>query len=1125
MVGCAKRDAQKAQTIAQAAKDEASSAQAPGYAPTAFNEASRLFNQAQQQFDAGSYKESIEQYQQAEARFRSAKEAAIEKKPVIDAIVAKIEEALGKATANMEKARTGGALPAEELTPVQTIVDGLSQRMESEIRVELDEEKLNAFLAEVEQGVVRTDSLALAHLKPQAATAKQEIQTLITRAQELKADVHAPDQFGQVMEKFKAVESAEGEGQWQKVIDLTGEMKEPLNQVIQASQVKAAGDILLQTSAQITQAKQLNVQGVDAFTAAVQRAEAAIQTGQTALQSQDYSGAINASDQAKAALKEAYQSLGQLAQTKIDESKANLQKAIDQEAEKYAASVVAQVKEAIAGAEELLKAENYSKAYSAAQAAQKASSQAVDAGRRGKAQIALDAVEQPFSVLHGQGGAQYAADAYKQTLAQVQDLRDKMKNGEYEAVVAAVTDVVKVVDSAVGALAESTSKYIDKTDEALNEAKTANAPEWVGVQYANAVNLKAAAEKDQKSKKFLASIRNAEASIKVAKDAEAKAYRLQTDQNIRKSDEYLVTAKRAEQDRLSPLAYRKAIESRDESVRLLDQGEAKNAYQNSLDMVKKAERALNNLVMTAKEKTDSALAAESMKYSEPEMNQSLSYLNKAEEAQKAQNFTVANEMAIESAKLADKAEYFTWKQRSVRLLFDLEGTKEELEFHLAPVKTPALYEQALSNLAEAKVQQIDQDYKASYDYAAKADAAKNAAWDSMKAELEKTILDLKQVADWMGQNAKDVKGREIKVSLLDTIPELEANIALRDWKAAYASADKCLKVSESARARFEQRNRSLLSKELQQSINPYEKQLVLGVIPEKKEQFRDTLASLQKPGEEQTYEDVYKQYENASKEVIDLPTTIVTQAKQHTEEFASMLQEADVAGANKYYKDWYRDLSSDLQLLRNAVRGENFTEIASFTRKLEHEAPRLLSAVRLAASEDEYFSELEKNLNQMNNVLQDFGFLGSLPKKMILAARLTEYKVDEVTDDMFRALQGNMSVRTLLVNAELLEDNVANLKPPKTLETIHKKAVKSFKLFRAAAEGFVVYGETGAHDIYYREEALSNGYDKLHGSLKINQDLLYEMKEARKLTGMDKFLRGFKKVEKQFGEFYFNYGE
>ncbi|MGC9328658.1 MAG: hypothetical protein ACP5I1_13565, partial [Candidatus Hinthialibacter sp.] len=383
---------------------------------------------------------------------------------------------------------------------------------------------------------------------------------------------------------------------------------------------------------------------------------------------------------------------------------------------------------------------------------------------------------------------------------------------------------------------------------------------------------------------------------------------------------------------------------------------------------------------------------------------------------------------------------------------------------------------------------------------------------------------LKDTADWMGENAMDASGRELKVDLLNTIPELEANIALRDWKAAYASAERCQRASRRVTSRFEQRNRSLMSKNLQESVQPYNKVGALVVVPEKKEQIQDVRRSLLRPDEDETYEDVKRKYEEVSAELDRMPVTVTTEADQRTEEIASLLRQAQDAGASQYYEDWLNDLSSDLQMLRNAIRGENLGEIAKYYRKLERDAPKLLTATQDAAEEDEYLSELEKNLNQMANVFNDLGFLASVPKRLMTASRLTEHKLDDTMIDMYKSLQTTMSVRTFEVNAKLLQDNVKSLDPPESLKRVHQKALKSFDLFHKASEGFVVYGDTDAFDIYYRETAISKGYDFLREALKINESLLFEIKTARKLSPWEKFQYSVDSLEKKFGDFYFNWG-
>ena len=154
-----------------------------------------------------------------------------------------------------------------------------------------------------------------------------------------------------------------------------------------------------------------------------------------------------------------------------------------------------------------------------------------------------------------------------------------MKNGEYDAVVEGSPAAAQIAQKAMQSLAQAATEQIQKADKALEEARQANAPEWVGMQFANAVNLKSAAEKDLQTERFLNSIRNSEAAVKAAQEAQARAYQLQSEQNLRRADEFLVQAKRAEQDRLSPLAYRQAVQAREETLRQIEQKQFKDGYE------------------------------------------------------------------------------------------------------------------------------------------------------------------------------------------------------------------------------------------------------------------------------------------------------------------------------------------------------------------------------------------------------------------------------------------------------------------------------------------------------------------------------------------------------------------
>lgn len=1119
-VGCAKRDAQKALELAQQEEQNARDQKAPIYAQNEFNDASKTLSAAKQQFEGGEYKQAIESAKSAQSRFLTAIDAVGPVKQRVEEARANVEDILTKANDNIEKARAN--LTPEDVNPMAEKLDQIRVRLADEFVREVGEEAWNGLIADASALEKDTESLALAHLKPQAADAIQAVQDLLTRAQELKADVHVPDEYNAVVAKIDELKTLNSENKWQEVIDQAETVKEPINALVVASQEKAAAEIIRETRALVERAKQLGVQDAPEYDAAVKQAEDAIKTGQQSLDSQDYAGAIAGSDSAKSFLAQANQSLGTKAQGLIAEAQANLETARAAEIEKYAPSVLAKVENAIADVEALIANQQFMAAFSGAKQLVLASKGAVDAAGRGKAALAMQDVQSSYAILQKQGGSQYAQEAYGAANAAMQELNSKLNAGQYEDVIAGVTGAVSVVNDAMAELALSAEDYIELSDKALAAAQKANAEEWVPVQYRSAVVAKSGAVSDLEAKRFLSSIQKAEAVIAAAKSAETKSYQVQTEQNLRKADELIAAAKQAEQHQLSPVAYADAMKARELVMALNSQGKNQEAYTESVTLVQKADRAFNNLVYTAREKTDSALNAKALNFAQPDMERAVALLNEAEEAQKSRNFAVANAKAQEASKLADAAEYATWKQRSAALLQDLTGMKERLDAQDAIMRAPALYRDAMANLSEAQIKLMEAKYKDSFDYAALAQDNEAKIWDTMNSELSQKALELQKTADWLGVNMMDQTGRELKLQLMNAVTVLNQQVALRNWKEAYAAADRADLVARGTIAKMESTNRGVMAKQLAQMLRPYQEKDAVSIVPEDETLFNTTLATLSgKDGA--TYTEAYQNYQKSLESIENLPASIDKMAEQRTNEVTKIMQQALEAEAPKYFNDWYRELSSDLQWLRNSIRGNDYEGIALRLKKLETEAPALLLATQDAIAEDNYLESLNVNINYMNNLLEEFGTIANMPKLQLIASRLTEYKIDGVANSMYRSLQGKITAKTLRVNAEILEDRVKEMTPPASLKKVHDKAIRSFMYFRKAAEGFEIFGNDETYDLRFRDRRVKQSYDYLEKTIEINGDILAAINNHRKLSQSEKFWQGLDRIQEKMERFYFSY--
>lgn len=1124
-ISCAKRDAQKALDTANIAKEEAQTAGAPGYVPDMYNRADTTLSQAQSQFDSGDYQQSIETAGIAQSNFVSAKNAAPQVKVMVDQKIDEIETALQQAEANISQARTdaAAALTPAELEAGETLVSNIRNELSTSISSEVDEEVLNAFLAKVNDAVLETDSLAKAHLKPGATAARQELESMMEEAQQLDANIHAPDQYAQVQTQIQQINDLERDGKWQEMIDLSDQVRPTLDQIITTAQEKAAGDILRDLVAQINQAKALNVQGVAEYTNNLSQAETALSEGQTALQQENYSLTIASADAAKSALDAANQSLGSAAQTLIETAEANLQNALDQEAERYAPQVVAQIRETVASAQELLAQSNNPSAFASAQRAAQVSAGAVEAARRGKAQLSLNKVESPFSILHSQGGSKYAPEAYQAALSAVQRLRNFMSSGDYESVTVNEAEALNTVQDSLAKLAGSAAQYIEKADDAIELSENADAPSVVATLHANAINLRAAAENELEKQKYLSAIQKSESAIEAAEQAESRAYQLQAEQNIREADRNIALAEQAGQRTLSPLAYRNALSAKSDTQQLLVDRQYQNAYERSIETKTLADRALNNLVYSAQEQVDDALVAKAMHYSKPEISQALTLLKDAEDAQAARRFSVANEKSQRAFQLASEAEHFTYQQRSYALLQELEGLKEELQHDLADVHTPALYRRALNHLAEAKVQRIDEEFEESFYHADAAKETKTLIHETMMKEFSQTVAELNETANWMGENALNANGKEIKMVLMNAVAELERQMALEDYFAAYAAQQNAVAVSENAVNQLSTLNRQILAQQLNAKISEYKKQNALMIVPDQQDQIASTFASLKSPSQDADYNDLKKQYEAAVATVDALPEDIMSMANQRTDEVAVVLQQAEEAGARKYYGDWTRELVTDLQWLRNSIQGQDYAEMSARLTKLETESNELLTATQLASSEADYLETLRVNLEQMGQIIQDFGFILQTSPNLISASMIPSIIEDITVNDMYRQLQGDIDARTFKINAELLEERVKDITPPETMEKVHAKAVKTFTMFRKAAHGYALFGESEVHDIKYRNDAIKTAYKDMKKIISLTEELQFAIDSHRRMDNKDVTMWKIRNKQRNFGDWYFDW--
>jgi len=159
----------------------------------------------------------------------------------------------------------------------------------------------------------------------------------------------------------------------------------------------------------------------------------------------------------------------------------------------------------------------------------------------------------------------------------------------------------------------------------------------------------------------------------------------------------------------------------------------------------------------------------------------------------------------------------------------------------------------------------------------------------------------------------------------------------------------------------------------------------------------------------------------------------------------------------------------------------------------------------------------------MTNLMTDFGKILDMPQEQFVASRLTEHKLDQVAISMFKSMQAKFPAKTFRINAEILEDRVKEMVPPESMKKVHEKAIRSFMYFRKAAEGFEIYGDSDANDLYFRERRVKQSYDFLYKTLDLNDDLMVAINNHRKLSKREMFFNNIQRAEEKFGRFFYSY--
>ena len=456
----------------------------------------------------------------------------------------------------------------------------------------------------------------------------------------------------------------------------------------------------------------------------------------------------------------------------------------------------------------------------------------------------------------------------------------------------------------------------------------------------------------------------------------------------------------------------------------LSAGQAKLAYQRSLEARRTAQEALDNRIDTAAKAVDDAREALASTYAPNDLRKAEALYNQARTAHKQHDFAKANSLAKQAVTVAATGESFAWRQRSTSLLAELEQTEVQLTEHNARDRAPECAIAFRSHAAKGRAAYVGSEWELAYAEAAAADQAANAAWQTMEDEVQLRLATVRDLLKTMAEIADDAPEHVTIDTLTAQVDPVLDALALGDYNNSYILSSALLGTAETSLDAMERENREQAADRLSKRLAGLRKDGAAEVLAAESEELKAYIGELRDDESVIGYATLMAQKLAWEGRLDTMPERSLEEAGPRLDQIAALFASARENDAARLYPERLRELEGDYNMTQNAVLAGNVRAVADRLIQLEQDAQDLESAARLAKSESDYKEEIKSFLKQQQNLIHDFGRIASLDKRVMSALRATSTTLEEEVANAYNSMQSILSARAFRRNAALFEQRV-----------------------------------------------------------------------------------------------------
>lgn len=717
--------------------------------------------------------------------------------------------------------------------------------------------------------------------------------------------------------------------------------------------------------------------------------------------------------------------------------------------------------------------------------------------RRLKAEQALGRASVVMDRAAAENAPEFVAASYAAANSAMGVARAAYNDGRYEEVLELAAAAESAANDVIAALQARAQEDLAGAQAAVASAVEALSEKYQTERTGQAGSSLSSAETAFAQGRFGTAIQSALNASASARSAERETYRLRTEETRRTAlQEQQLAIDSGAKDH-SPEMFLAGLDALAESRTLYDETRYKEALavaQRSLDSFHGARFRIINEANAA---IESARAARAEEYEPRQLQNALAQLADARIAMNEARYTVSNETAASSRRVAEQAENATWKTRTEEQLATNKGNIARLAANLAPQKVEATYRTGVDLEVAAEKLYGSASYHEAYDTSVKAAQTLEQAENELIAVAEGDIQKLDDHGSAvLNLGGGDYTAQEVS-RVYAQVNAARESVAGKAYKTAFEQVaignDLAIAVEQNVKTN----NVTQGIASIRQTLASMEANGVLLFVPEPAAEIRAKAAEIETQRDFITYDEAMAEIGAMKSAAEAMEQTALDAIDDGLSTAQRLLDEARRAQALVFVRDTYFDATDAYkramayrELLDAPVEG-NFKDMHSLYEVAVKQADKVHADTNQIRDEKAYkdiiFYNDSSYMNDMASLLLDFSSVTNFTPQFYRAAKSSK------DVDIYRQLQKRITAPELLNRSRYLYDSVSNYVPPSRLEGLHKKVVESFDELVKAADLFVRYGEYGKYQDNLRQQFIEDAFLHLAKVKILNEQIEAEL--------------------------------